>query len=433
VTVPKVAILGAPNVGKSTLFNRLLGRRRTITDSTPGVTRDPVSARCEFGGTCFELIDTGGYQARSGDDLSDIVSDRSFDSGRRADLILLVVDVTGIGSQDTHFIEKMRPFSDKIILVANKADNTERDGLVWNLYALGFKRIVGVSAAHGRNIDALKTEMRSFLEAVESTEIQEEDAAVKIAILGKPNTGKSTLLNYLLGEQRSIVSEKPGTTRDVIEGSFSHRGKSFVILDTAGIRRKGKVRDAVERYSVSRAIASIRECDVAFLLIDALSGLSLQDKKIASLIEREGKAVVLVINKWDLVEDVPNRLQAMEDRIHFLFPSLGFAPLKAVSAATGRGVEALLRESIRLKQQLERRVDTSDLNRALAGWIEETPPKDRVKIRYATQVSTDPLVFVFFANRPDRLLDNYKRFLANRIRSELGFDSVPLRVEIRKA
>ncbi len=435
----RVAILGGPNVGKSTLFNRLLGKRRTITDSTPGVTRDPVSSNCVIDDLSFELIDTGGYQASEGDELAVVVSDRSVQAGQEASLILLVVDVLELSSNDEAFIEKLRPFGEKIILVVNKVDNEKRESLVWNFYQKGFGTVLGVSAAHGRNFMLLKREIHSFLKDVNV--VQQPSVGVsppgvtKLAILGKPNTGKSTLLNQLLGEQRSIVSDIPGTTRDVIEGQFRFRGKTIEVVDTAGIRRKKNIRGSVEHYSVIRAISTIKVCDVVFLLLDAKTGLTEQDKKIAALIEKEGKGIILVLNKWDLMESTANLLQAMTDRIAFIFPVLRFAPVRAISSQTGFGVQGILDLSVAIKEQLVRRVSTSTLNQAVSRWIQEySPPtvKGRaVKIRYATQVSCNPVTFVFFASSPQRLNKAYTRYLTNRIREELGFRWIPLRVKVK--
>ncbi len=436
----KVAIIGGPNVGKSTLFNRLLGKRRTITDPTPGVTRDPVASRCAIDDLSFELLDTGGYQAGENDELTVIVSNRSVQTGREAALILLVVDVLEMSPNDEALIEKLHPYREKIILVVNKVDNEKRESLVWNYYKLGFERIVGVSASHGRNIALLKSEIYNSLKnaAVDHQAIDNVPSSeiIKLAILGKPNTGKSTLINRLLGEERSIVSEVPGTTRDVIEGRFRFEGRTIEVVDTAGIRRKKKVRGTVEHYSVSRAISAIKACEVALLLLDAREGLTDQDKKIAALIVKEGKGIILVLNKWDLMENTANLLQAMTDRISFLFPVLRFAPVRAISSKTGFGVKEVLALSLTIKDQLARRVSTSTLNKAVSKWIAEySPPTARgraVKIRYGTQVSCNPVMFVFFANLPQRLADAYVRYLTNRIREELGFRWIPLRVEIRQ-
>ena len=432
---PRVVILGSPNVGKSTLFNRLLGRRRTITDATPGVTRDFIGSACSIKDIQFDLIDTGGFQSGREGQLESIISERSLEVGREASLILLVVDVNRINGDDEAFIERLRPFSEKLMLVVNKVDNPAQDNLVWNMLSLGFDSVIGVSAAHGRNILKLKQEIHSFLQGSGVTGQAPPKATIRVAIMGKPNTGKSTLSNRLLGEERSLVSEEPGTTRDVIEGQFTYSKSNFKILDTAGIRRKNKVKDTLEYFSVAQAIHWIKACDLVYLLIDAGNGLSEQDKKIAALVMKEGKGIILVLNKWDLLNEIPNRLQAMRDRISFVFPVLSFAPILPVSALTGLGIDKMLRVSLQIKQQLEKRVGTSELNQRLEQWVIEYPPPVRgknVKIRYATQISSNPLRFVFFVNKPLSIPGTYRHYIANRIRGSLGFDLVPLSVEFRQ-
>ena len=438
--LPSVAILGSPNVGKSTLFNRIIGKRRTITDRTPGVTRDPVETICTLNGISFNLIDTGGFQQKGSNELEEAVSRRSLELAGESDLILLVLDVGNISPLDQIFIEQLRPYNDKLILVANKVDTSERDSMVWNLYELGMEKIVGVSAAHGRNIAELKEQITTFIKNEELTENKKSsqtvipDTDVRIAILGKPNTGKSTLSNRLLNEERSFVSEKPGTTRDVIEGNFTYKGSTFRVMDTAGIRRKSKVKNAVEYYSVNRAIKSIQRCDLVYLLIDAVEGLTDQDKKIASLVVKEGRGIILVMNKWDMLETIPNRIQAVKDRIVFIFPILKFAPIAPISAVTGYGIESLLKLSIKIKKQLNYRVSTSKLNQALKSWLFEYPPPVRglnIKIRYATQVSSFPVVFVFFVNRTRGLPAFYSHYLINKIRKDFDFDMIPVRAEFR--
>ena len=432
---PRIAILGSPNVGKSTLFNRLLGKRRTITDEAPGVTRDPVEAVTRLDGVPVELIDTGGFESRADDELARMVRERSLEIGREAHLILLVVDVTRIHGDDREFVERLRPYGDRVILVANKVDNEQREAMVWELFQLGLCEVVGVSAEHGRNIGTLKKRIIAFLGDFDpSREEEERDADVCIAILGKPNTGKSTLSNRLLGSQKSIVTATPGTTRDVIEGMFEFEGRTFKLLDTAGIRRKTHISDMVEYHSVSRAISTIRQSDVVFLLIEATVGLTDQDKKIASLVGREGRGIAIVLSKWDLMEGVGNAEQAVKDRIRFVFPALGYAPIHAVSSVTGSGVPSLLHLTRRIKDQLDRRVPTAKINAALARWVAEVPPTAggrSVKIRYATQVSANPVVFVFFTARPDRVPQSYRRYLTNRIREDFGFSLVPIRIELR--
>ena len=432
-----VSILGSPNVGKSTLFNRLLGRRRAITAPTPGVTRDPIEAPCTIDGTEFTLIDTGGLLADGNEEISQIVGQRSLHAANDSTLVLLVVDVGGLSINDEMLIEQLRPMTGKLMLVVNKIDNEKREGLLWNFLQLGFDKVVGVSAAHGRNFIALKQEIVSFLN--HSTITQHENDTylhARIAILGKPNTGKSTLSNRLVGEKKSIVFEEPGTTRDVVEGQFTYRGKLFRVLDTAGIRRKTRVEGTVEYYSVSQAIRSLHRCDIVFLLIDAVDGLKEQDKKIAALAVKEGRGVILVLNKWAMLTDIPNRLQAMKDRLTFLFPILNFAPVIAISAKTGYGINKLLDTSVEVMTQLNRKVATPELNQALQTWVKEVPPivKGRsIKLRYATQISSNPMHFVFFAGRLANFPKSYRRYLANKIRSFFGLISIPVNVEIRQS
>jgi GTP-binding protein len=296
VELPKIAIIGRPNVGKSTLFNCLLGKHRAITDPTPGVTRDSVETEWKVDGKPFVLIDTGGFTTTDGD-YNRLVSSKSLAVARSADLILLIVDITEITQDDLAFIEKLRPFEEKLIFVVNKVDNEKRQQQIWNMYEFGFKRIIDISAVHGRNIDQLKQEILAFFKGIVSEKIPVHHKKIRIAIVGKPNTGKSTMANYLLGEEKSIVSDIPGTTRDVVEGNFMFHDYFFQVLDTAGIRRKNKVKDSVEYYSVNRAIRGIKDADVVFLLIESTSDISEQDKKIAALVETSGRGIIIVLNK----------------------------------------------------------------------------------------------------------------------------------------
>lgn len=444
--VPVVAIVGRPNVGKSSLFNRLAGRRIAITDEQPGVTRDPVEGKCDIAGRQIRIVDTGGVTTEPGE-INNLVTDRSLERARDADLILLMLDVTEVTGEDEEFIERLRPYQDKIVLVVNKVDNPDRGQLVWGFYQYGFPAVVGVSAAHGIGMTDLEEAVTDLLGAVaqqpepepaqsataQSTESPRRE--IRLAILGQPNTGKSTLLNRLVGSPRAIVSEIAGTTRDVIEASFEYRGRPITVVDTAGIRRRRRIEDDVEYYSVNRAIGAIEDCDVVLLLVDAEKGLSDQDKKIAARIVDRGRAILLVINKWDLLQDIPNMLQAFIDRTRYVFPVLSYAPVLAVSAKEGTGIDKLLSAVTRAYAQLHRRVDTGPLNRALEAWVEHTPPpapKGRpYKARYLTQVSTKPVKFVLFANKTKGFPASYVQYIANRIREEFGFDSVPVKVELR--
>ena len=433
---PKVVIIGSANVGKSTLFNRLLGVGRSITDSAPGVTRDPVEQTCAIGDLSFTLVDTGGYEVDKSEDLSRIVSEKGLCYAENADLVLFVVDITGISLNDQAYADKLRPMRDKIVLVVNKVDNNKRENDIWNLYEMGFEKIIGVSAAHGRNIPSLKDVIVSHISGLKSDHKSEDPSGIRIAVLGKPNTGKSTLMNWLVGEEKSIVHAKPGTTRDVIEGQFHFEGTDFRVLDTAGIRRKSKISDNIEHYSVSRALQSIRRSDVVFLMIDSQEGLSDQDKKIASVIVHEGKGIILVLNKWDLFEKMPNRLEAVRDRIGFVFPVLSFAPVLPLSAISGQGVSELLKTTQTVVSQLERRVGTGPLNQAVQAWISEHAIPSRgknIKIRYTVQASASPVIFIFFGNRPKAISRSYRNYLMNKIRSEFGFTHVPIRIDFKES
>jgi len=431
----RVVILGKPNVGKSTLFNRLLGRRRAITDPSPGVTRDPVEAECLIKGSRIHLVDTGGYKVEM-DDLEKEVRDLSVRNAEDADLILFLVDVKEeLNREDHEFIEFLRKYKEKLILVVNKVDNPKLEQSFWNFMELGFNHVIWISAVHGKNIENLKSVIFKEYSNSFQGEAPVRKPIIRLAILGKPNTGKSTLLNYLLNEQRSIVSKDPGTTRDTIEGLFRYRDIDLKVIDTAGIRRKKKVTDSVEYYAVNRAIKSINESDIVLLMMDAGSGLSEQDKKIASLIIKKGKGIILVLNKWDLLRSIPNQFQAVQDRIRFLFPVLGFAPILPLSALTGEGVEKVLAAAVIIWRQLNLRVTTPVLNNYLKQWLIRYPPPTRgknIKIRYGTQIGTNPVKFIFFINQKKDFPRIYRKYMTNRIREDLGFSSVPVSLDFKE-
>jgi len=435
--VPQVAVVGRPNVGKSTLFNRLVGRRRAITDPTPGVTRDPVRERIQLGGREIRLVDTGGYSVEP-DEMARTISSRALEEIERSEVVVLVVDGTELNALDEEFVAQLRPYSERLILAVNKLDTPERDDLVWEFHALGIDRVVGVSAAHGRGAEELVSEVLSVVGSDDSPgdAIADQEDEILVAILGQPNTGKSTLVNRLTGSDGSIVSAAPGTTRDVIEGSFTWNDRSFRVLDTAGIRRKSKVTENIEYYSVTRAIDTIRDAHVVVIMVDAEKGLTDQDKKISALVADKGRGIILVLSKWDLMPRVGNQFQAIRDRIDFVFPILHFAPLVPVSGVTGQGVDRLLDSIVATYTQLHQRVETGKLNRHLASWLEQNPPpmrgNRRPKIRYITQVDTVPVTFVAFVNNRKALPDSYVQYLRNRIRADFGIDKIPIRLELRE-
>ncbi|HRY71890.1 MAG TPA: ribosome biogenesis GTPase Der [Spirochaetia bacterium] len=434
--LPLVVIAGRPNVGKSTLYNRLLHKRRAITDPTPGVTRDPVDAVCELrdSGRRLRLVDTGGFKLdREG--LDSLVVEKSLSSLAKADLIVFLVDAMEITPEDEEFAALLRRWSPKVLLVVNKADSPERDPLVWGHAKWGFEPVIFVSAEHGRNIDVLEAAMVARLDFSAVREVESARDEIRVAIMGKPNTGKSTLVNRLLKEEKSIVSDVAGTTRDVVEGRFEHKGRQVVVLDTAGIRRKKKVSEAVEYYSVNRAIRTVDECDVVVLMIDAREGLTEQDKKITSFAVEKGRGVIFALNKWDEMPDLKNSFEAARDKLRYFFGQLAYAPVLPLSAKEGTGVDKLLNMVVTVHAELCREVETSKLNKAVEDWIEATPPpvgpRTRWKLRYAVQTSANPLKFVFFVSKPDAVKEAYVSFLKNKIRDELGFGHVPVALELR--
>jgi GTP-binding protein len=435
--LPRVAILGRPNVGKSTLFNVLVGRRRAITHSTPGVTRDPVEADVSFAGKRLRLVDTGGYAA-DGAGMERLVAEKSLEAARSADVVLLVLDARETTTADESFIERLRPLSSKLVLVVNKVDTPDRDPLVWNHLVHGFPLVLGVSAAHSRNLDDLRDLVASLLaeKGAQGPHLPREGSVVRVAVLGKPNSGKSLLTNRLVGEEKSIVSPVPGTTRDVVEGGFTYRATSFRILDTAGIRRRSRVHDPVEYYSVGRARQSVSEADVVLLLVDSTQGLSDQDKKIAGYAVREGRGIIIVLSKWDLQSRSPGRVKELREEIRFHFPVLSFAPVVPVSGLTGGGVKRLLDTALEVWKQLQSRVGTGRLNQALQAWVAHYPLPVRgknYKIRFATQIGANPVRFVVFVNRLSGFPVAYTQYLENCIRRDLGFPSIPVSIELRES
>jgi GTP-binding protein len=454
--LPVVVLAGRPNVGKSTLFNRLLRRRRAITDPTPGVTRDPVEAEAHIAGKPLRLIDTGGFkldrepgaprrrggvrhEERAGEaspaSLDDLVLEKTLAALERADLIVLILEAGEFTPEDEEFIKLLRPYGDRVLAVVNKTEGGRREAEAWNLLSCGFGTVYPISAEHGDNIAQLEEAIVTRLDFSRLRMEDPGDRPIRVALLGKPNTGKSTLSNRLTASAASIVSETPGTTRDVVEGVFAWKNREFLVLDTAGIRRKAKVTEDIEYYSVNRAIKSIDDADLVFLLIDAAEGLADQDKKIAALAHDRGRGIILALNKWDTMPGIKNSFQAACDRIHFLFGQLEFAPIVALSALKGEGLEILLNTALKMYRQLTTQVETARLNQALERWLQECPPpsgpRTRFKVRYGLQKSANPVVFIFFVSRPQAVGEAYIAYLRNKIRADLGFSLVPVAVEIR--
>jgi GTP-binding protein len=448
--LPTVVLVGRPNVGKSTLFNRLLRRRRTITDPTPGVTRDPIQADALVNGVPLRLVDTGGFKLdrvtgnRKVDNskadnsvIDELVVEKTLAEVEKAGLIVLLLEAGEITGEDEEFIKILRPYRERLIVAVNKTEGGRREADAWNLLSYGFDRVFMISAEHGDNVAELAEEIIKRIDFTEADEVIEDNERrpIRITILGKPNTGKSTLSNRLTSSNASIVSDIPGTTRDVVEGSFSVKSRDFIILDTAGIRRRTKVNENIEYYSVNRAIKTIDEADIVILLIDSGEGLSEQDKKIAALAHNKGRGIIMALNKWDAAPKVKNAFEAVRDRIRFLFGKMEFAPVLPISAKDGTGIDKLLNTVISMYSQLNTQVETSRLNQVLQRWLEENPPpsgpQTRFNVKYAVQSSVNPVRFIFFVSRPKAVSEAYISYLRNRIRKDLGFSYIPVEVTVR--
>jgi GTP-binding protein len=434
--LPVVVLAGRPNVGKSTLFNRLLHKRRAITSPIPGVTRDPVEADCFIEGKPVRLIDTGGFKLSDCDDIDKLVIEKTLATIKKADLVILLLEAGEITSEDEEFISYLRPYISKLIAAVNKTVGGRQQDDAWNILSYGFNEIFMVSAEHGDNVGELEQEI---IKRLDFTKVKEtpEQLSIRIALLGKPNTGKSTLSNRLTSTNTSIVSEIPGTTRDAVEGNFIWKSQKFSILDTAGIRRKARVNENIEYYSVNRAIKTINESDIIVLMIDSTEGFSEQDKKIAGLAHDKGRGIIMALNKWDAMPSQKNSLKTVTDRIHFSFGQMEYAPIVPVSAKNGTGIEKLLSSIITMYAQLNLQVGTAQLNQALEKWLFENPPpsgpRTRFKIKYAVQKSINPVQFIFFASSIQAVNDAYISYLRNKIRKDLGFTNIPVLIEIKQS
>jgi len=431
---PIVAIVGCPNVGKSTLFNRLIGRRLAIVSEVPGTTRDRLYGDAEWKGVHFTLIDTGGFDPVSSDNLLQRVRAQAQIAVEEADVIIFVVDgKVGLTADDEEVARFLRRAAKPVILAVNKTESPTHRLQAVDFYRLGLGRPYPISAIHGMGTgDLLDAVVRVFPPAEEE---EERDEAIHIAIVGRPNVGKSSLLNRILGQERVIVSEEPGTTRDAIDTRIEMDGRPVVLIDTAGLRRRAKVQAGLERYSVIRALRAIDRSDVTLLLIEAPEGVTSQDAHIAEYIIEQGRSLVLVVNKWDLIEKDSRTMQEYTRWVYTRFPFLSYVPLLFISAKTGRRVDRVLPMALRVQEERLVRIPTGELNRLVREWLfQHTPPSKggrRLKIFYATQAAIDPPTFVFFVNNPRLVDSDYSRYLENRLREVYSFMGTPLRFLFR--
>ena len=433
MSMPLVAIVGAPNSGKSTLFNRLIGRRRAIVSRQPGVTRDRIAGECDLSGVRILLVDTGGI-ARGEDDLTRQVGRESLRAASEADLVLFLIDArAGLTAGDLDVAQALRAAGRPVIPVANKIDTVGQEGLELELYRLGFGEVVAVSAEQGRGMNELQDRI---LDSLPTRESAPAVAGIPVAIIGRPNVGKSSLFNRIARQDRAIVSPSPGTTRDPVDATFERSGTKFRIIDTAGIRRRARTGDEIEWVSVVKARQSIREAEVVIAMVDATAGIGHQDLALLGGIERDHKPVILAVNKIDLL---PAREATVRDRLEEFRAALRFAPhvpVAGLSALTGLGVEPLMDTVIRLLQESSRRFTTAELNRALQMILrEKQPPADggrEVRLLYMTQARGAPPRFLVFGNGR-RVKRAYRRFMSSRLRTLLDLEGTPVVLSFRGA
>ena len=436
---PIIAVVGRPNVGKSTFVNRLVGRRQSIVDDMPGVTRDRIYFDVEWQNKQFTVIDTGGIVPGEEDDIMLSIYDQAKIACSEADKIIFIVDgVTGATPVDTDIANILRQSGKPVYLAVNKVDSHNQISMLGDFYSLALGDPIAISALHGSGgVGDLLEEVTSDFE--EDEEVEEENE-VKIAIVGRPNAGKSSIVNALLGEKRVIVSDISGTTRDSIDSKLVYNDQSFTIIDTAGIRKKAKVDYGVEKFAVDRAIRSIKECDVAVLVIDAtetVEGISDQDKKIASIITEAGKGMVIAINKWDLIEDKKsNTINKFSEKLALEIPFLDYVPKIFISAVTHQRLNQIFTKVIEVQQERTKRIATGLLNKVVNEAYALNPPQTirnkRLKIMYTTQASIAPPTFVFFVNSEDLIKDHYKRYMENKLREAFGFSGTPIRLAVRE-
>ena len=433
---PLVAIVGRPNVGKSMLFNRLVGQRLSIVEDTPGVTRDRLYAECEWCGRKFDMVDTGGIEPTTDSEILLFMREQAQIAIDAATVIILVTDLrTGVTAADKDVANMLLRSKKPVVLAVNKADSTGATDLgVYEFYALGLGDPIPVSAVHGHGTGDLLDECLKYFPAQDEEE--EEEDLIRVAIIGKPNVGKSSLVNHILGEKRVIVSDVAGTTRDAVDTVYENELGRYMFIDTAGIRRKSKVDERVEKFSVMRAQLAIERADVCLIMIDARDGVTDQDTKIAGLAHEAGKASIVVVNKWDLVEKETGTMEKMRKDIMRDLSFMSYAPILFISALTGQRTNRLFELINFVNDQSNMRITTGMLNNVLAdAQARVQPPTDkgrRLKIYYMTQTGVKPPCFVIFCNSRELFHFSYQRYIENQIRSVFGLEGTPVRIVIRQ-
>ena len=433
---PIVAVVGRPNVGKSTLFNKLIGQRLAIVEDTPGVTRDRIFGECEWQNHEFLLVDTGGIDPNEADGILAHIRQQAQVAIDAADCIVMVTDINaGVTAQDRDVASLLMRSGKPVVLAVNKCDKVGEPPMeLYDFYSLGLGEVFPVSSVHGHGTGDLLDAVCAHLP--DGSGSAEEDERITVAVIGRPNVGKSSLVNFVLGEERMIVANEAGTTRDAIDSHVDNQFGSFVFTDTAGLRKRGKVEEGVERYSVLRSLAAVERSRVCVIMIDATEGVTEQDTKVAGYAHEQGKACIIVVNKWDAVEKDDKTMDAMRKKLMNDFSFMSYAPIIFISAKTGQRVDRLFQLIKYVDEQNALRVTTGMLNELLArATARVQPPSDkgrRLKIYYMTQISTRPPTFVCFVNRKDLFHFSYQRYIENQIRETFGLEGTPVRLIVRE-
>ncbi|MBP7333541.1 MAG: ribosome biogenesis GTPase Der [Candidatus Cloacimonas sp.] len=429
-----VSIVGRPNVGKSTLFNRLCRKRSAKVDFEAGITRDRKYEDVEWNGKIFKLVDTGGIVFNSVETIDNMVRHQVMLAIEESDLIIFMVDAqTGTTDIDKEIAKILYPHKDKVMLVANKADNEKYEWEVYDFLQLGFGDAFPVSASQGRNTGDFLDIVTERISGTQSTlQAEEKSSATSIAVVGKPNVGKSSIVNLLLGNPKLIVTEIPGTTRDAIDSPFRYHNKDYMLIDTAGLRKKTRINYGVEYFSTLRTIEAIDRADIVILVLTAEEELSVQDIKIASYAKRRMKEIMVVYNKWDLVEKETNTINKYLKELYFQMPFLQFAPVLFISAKTTQRIHRIMETVAKIEEESEKRISTSELNRFMETVIMHRPPTHpsgrHIKIFYITQAAVKPPTFIFFCNTPALITENYRRYLHNQLREMFKFEGVSIKL-----
>ncbi len=435
VMIPTIAIVGRPNVGKSTLFNRLSRSRNALVDDHPGITRDRLHATINYDGIPLEIIDTGGFDDTGRDALLEMVRAQVKKAIEEADRVILMVDGReGMVPGDEVAADILRRSQKRVFVAANKIDGPEHDHLTLEFYKFGVDTVYPISAAHGYGVRSFMHDVVKGLPRSETKKWHEDQ--IRVAILGRPNVGKSSLVNRILGLDRLLVSEIPGTTRDAVDTRFCYNNREYLLIDTAGIRRKARVNEKIEKISMIKAIKSLERCHIATVLVDATQGVLEQDARICGYAFEKGKGVLLAVNKWDLIKGNARKKDLVDDTIERHLKFISFAPRINLSAMTGERVMKLFEKIDLVYSQFSRRITTATVNKAIQEMIDRHPPprtgRGRLKFFYAVQAHSRPPTFIVFVNRPDMIHFSYERFLINQFRADLGLECTPIRLRFKK-